>query len=139
MKDQTNELRLIVGENIRYCREKSFPGKGGMSECAEQFGVSLQQWSPWELGKRLPKDWRLEKIAEFFGRTVAWMRTRHDFDSNDADHAHRQLGVCLDSDDMGRFFRQFEDALVDSDHGDIVVSITIKSSKSQEGKNRKSI
>lgn len=133
MRDTSNDLRLIVGENIRHCRENDFPGKGGMSKCAGQFGVSIQQWSPWELGKRLPKDERLEKIAEFFGKTVAWLRTRHVFDASGADQAQR-FDIPVEGDDVRWFFRRFEDALVKCDRGDIVVSITIKPPKRRQKK-----
>ena len=69
-----DELREIIAWNIRLCRMKKFPGRGGGKKCAEAFGVSPQQWSPWECGKRTPDEVRLTEIAEFFGVTVAWMR-----------------------------------------------------------------
>ena len=42
--------------------------------CAEEFGVSPQQWSPWECGQRTPDELRMEEIAAFFGVTVAYLR-----------------------------------------------------------------
>lgn len=138
MKDNSNELRLIVGENIRHCREEGFPGKGGMSKCAEKFGVSIQQWSPWELGKRLPKEERLKKIAEFFGRDMTWMLTRHNFDSAGDDHAQR-IDINLGDDDMARFFKRFEHALMHSNCGDIVVTITMKPRRNRKRKKRESV
>ena len=67
-------LREIIAWNIRACRLRKFPGRGGGKQCAEAFGVSPQQWSPWERGMRTPDEMRLSKMAEFFGVTVEWMR-----------------------------------------------------------------
>ncbi len=69
-----NELRKIIARNIRDCRLKKFPGRGGGKKCAETFGVSPQQWSPWERGMRTPDELRLSQIAEFFGVTVEFLR-----------------------------------------------------------------
>ncbi len=69
-----NELREIIARNIRECRLKKFPGRGGGKRCAEAFGVSPQQWSPWERGMRTPDEMRLSQLADFFGVTVEWMR-----------------------------------------------------------------
>lgn len=69
-----NELREIIARNIRECRIKKFPGRGGGKKCAETFGVSPQQWSPWERGMRTPDELRLSQIAEFFGVTVEFLR-----------------------------------------------------------------
>lgn len=69
-----NELREIIARNIRDCRIKKFPGRGGGKKCAETFGVSPQQWSPWERGMRTPDELRLSQIAEFFGVTVEFLR-----------------------------------------------------------------
>lgn len=71
------DLRATIAANIRACRMKKFPGRGGAKKCAEKFGVSPQQWSPWESGKRTPDELRLGQIAEFFGVTVAFMREDH--------------------------------------------------------------
>ncbi len=72
-----NKLRLTIAQNIRECRKKKFPGRGGCKKCAEAFGVSPQQWSPWERGGRTPDEIRLQDLAEFFGTTVDWMRRDH--------------------------------------------------------------
>ena len=72
-----NELRETIARNIRDCRLKKFPGRGGGKKCAEAFGVSPQQWSPWERGMRTPDEVRLAKIAEFFDVTVEWLRRDH--------------------------------------------------------------
>lgn len=69
-----NELRETIARNIRDCRMKKFPGRGGGKKCAEAFGVSPQQWSPWERGMRTPDELRLSQIAEFFGVTVEYLR-----------------------------------------------------------------
>lgn len=70
-------LRETIARNIRECRMTKFPGRGGGKRCAEAFGVSPQQWSPWESGKRTPDELRLEQIAAFFGTTVEWFRRDH--------------------------------------------------------------
>ena len=67
-------LREIIAWNIRDCRMRKFPGRGGGKKCAEAFKVSPQQWSPWESGKRTPDETRLEQIATFFDTTVEYMR-----------------------------------------------------------------
>ena len=68
------ELREIISRNIRECRMKKYPGRGGSKKCAEEFNVSPQQWSPWENGKRTPDEIRLEQLARFFDKTVEYMR-----------------------------------------------------------------
>lgn len=77
-----NELRETIARNIRECRMKKFPGRGGGKKCAESFGVSPQQWSPWERGMRTPDELRLSQIAEFFDVTVEYLRR-----DNSARHA----------------------------------------------------
>lgn len=95
------ELRNTIARNIRACRMGKFPGRGGAKKCAEAFGVSPQQWSPWERAMRTPDELRLQQIAEFFGVTVEYLRrdnsqpkpsnkeseslpnTNHSFDQND--------------------------------------------------------
>ncbi len=71
------ELRRIIAANIRAERVRNYPGRGGGKRCAEAFGVSPQQWSPWERGARTPDELRLSEIAEFFGVTVDHMRHEH--------------------------------------------------------------
>ncbi|MCC8108170.1 MAG: helix-turn-helix domain-containing protein, partial [Planctomycetes bacterium] len=71
------ELRETIARNIRDCRLKKFPGRGGGKKCAEEFGFSPQQWSPWERAMRTPDEMRLTKIAEFFDVTVEWLRRDH--------------------------------------------------------------
>lgn len=77
MGKMPDALRETIARNIRDCRMKKFPGRGGGKKCAESFGVSPQQWSPWESGKRTPDELRLEQIAAFFGATVEWFRRDH--------------------------------------------------------------
>ncbi len=72
-----NELRETIARNIRNCRLKKFPGRGGGKKCAESFGVSPQQWSPWERGMRTPDESRLLQIAKFFDVTVEYLRRDH--------------------------------------------------------------
>lgn len=102
-----------------------------MSTCAEKFGVSLQQWSPWELGKRLPKDDKLAMIADFLGTSVDWLRTRHDFDAPDSAYVQR-IDIKLGAGDDALFFRKLERALSLPNRGDIIVSITVKPGKNQK-------
>lgn len=69
-----DDLRKIIGDNIRACRQKAFPGRGGGKSCAEALGVSPQQWSPWEKGTRTPDETSLRSIAKLFGVDVEYMR-----------------------------------------------------------------
>lgn len=71
------ELRETIAKNIRECRMKKYPGRGGGKKCAESFGVSPQQWSPWERGMRTPDELRLSQIAKFFGVSVEFLRRDH--------------------------------------------------------------
>lgn len=68
------ELKETIARNIRECRKEKFPGRGGGKKCAAAFGVSPQQWSPWEKGKRTPDESRIQQMAEFFGVTVEYLR-----------------------------------------------------------------
>jgi len=77
MGKMPDALRETIARNIRDCRLRKYPGRGGGKKCAESFGVSPQQWSPWESGKRTPDELRLEQIASFFGTTVEWFRRDH--------------------------------------------------------------
>ncbi len=74
MEKIPNDLRQTIASNIRNCRMNKFPGRGGGKKCAEAFGVSPQQWSPWERGMRTPDELRLQQIADFFGVTVEYLR-----------------------------------------------------------------
>lgn len=74
-------LKEVIARNIRSCRMRKFPGRGGGKKCAEAFGVSPQQWSPWETGKRTPDELRLGQIAEFFGVSVEYLRCDYDGES----------------------------------------------------------
>lgn len=78
MGKMPHELRTVIAQNIRQCRINKYPGRGGSKRCADDFGVSPQQWSPWERGVRTPDEMRLMMIAEFFGVTVEWLRRDHD-------------------------------------------------------------
>lgn len=77
------ELRDTIARNIRDCREKLYPGRGGQKKCAEAFtlhvgrNVSPQQWSPWERGMRTPDEVRLDQLAKFFHVTVEYLRKDH--------------------------------------------------------------
>lgn len=82
------ELRDTIARNIRNCRMNKFPGRGGGKKCAEAFGVSPQQWSPWERGMRTPDEYRLSQIAKFFDVSVEFLRR---------DNSGRQSDTGLDS------------------------------------------
>jgi transcriptional regulator with XRE-family HTH domain len=69
-----NTLRKIVAKNIRECRIKKFPGRGGATQCAKALGILPQQWSLWEVGDRMPDEIRMQEIADFFGVTVEHLR-----------------------------------------------------------------
>lgn len=71
------ELKATIAKNIKACRVNKFPGRGGGKKCAESFGVSPQQWSPWERGMRTPDELRLQQIADFFEVTVEYLRRDH--------------------------------------------------------------
>lgn len=68
------ELRQKIADSIKSLRLKQYPGRGGGKRCAEAFGVSPQQWSPWERGMRTPDEDRLLQIADFFKTTVEDIR-----------------------------------------------------------------
>ncbi len=80
-----DELRQIIAANIRAERMKKYPGRGGGKKCTEAFGVSPQQWSPWERAMRTPDELRLSQIADFFGVTVEHMRRDHSASENKPD------------------------------------------------------
>ncbi|MCD7898275.1 MAG: helix-turn-helix domain-containing protein [Planctomycetaceae bacterium] len=69
-----NELREAIANNIKIERMKKFQGRGSGKRCAESFGVSPQQWSPWERGMRTPDEARLEQITQFFDVSVEYLR-----------------------------------------------------------------
>lgn len=70
-------LKKTIAENIRDCRKTKYPGRGGAKLCASEFGVSPQQWSPWERGMRTPDDDHMQRIADFFGVSVDYLRENH--------------------------------------------------------------
>lgn len=72
------ELRDIIAWRITDCRMKMFPGHGGAKKCAEEFGVSFQQWSQYENGRRTPDDERLGDIAKFFETCLELLKTAPD-------------------------------------------------------------
>jgi hypothetical protein len=68
------QLRQNIAQSIKQLRIEKFPGRGGGKTCAAAFGVSPQQWSPWERGMRTPDEGRLQQIADFFSTTVEAIR-----------------------------------------------------------------
>ncbi len=86
------ELRKNIATNIRAERMKQYPGRGGSRKCADLFGVSPQQWSPWECGQRTPDEPRLQEIADFFGVTVEYMVSDHSMPENSPESASSMPG-----------------------------------------------
>lgn len=72
------ELRDVIAWRITDGRMQKFPGHGGAKKCAEEFGVSFQQWSQYENGRRTPDDERLDEIAKLFGSTLELLKTPPD-------------------------------------------------------------
>lgn len=68
------DLRKNIATNIRHCRSNRFPMWGGSKKCAEEFGVSPQQWSQWERGKHMPDEYRMIELADFFGVSTEYLR-----------------------------------------------------------------
>ncbi len=68
------DLRKNIATNIRTCRSGRYPKWGGSKKCAEDFGVSPQQWSQWESGKHMPDEYRMMQIADFFGVSTEFLR-----------------------------------------------------------------
>ncbi len=68
------DLRHNIAANIRHCRSNRYPMWGGSKKCAEDFGVSPQQWSQWERGKHMPDEYRMIEIAAFFGVSTEFLR-----------------------------------------------------------------
>ena len=83
--------REAIARNIRDRRMNRFPGRGGAKRCAEAFGVSPQQWSPWERGMRTPDEKSLMRLAAFFGVTVEWLCLDHTHSEPGGDEENRSL------------------------------------------------
>ena len=127
------KLRHIIAANIRAERMKKFPGRGGGKKCAEAFGVSPQQWSPWERAMRTPDELRLSQIADFFGVSVEYMRRDHaPPESKPADAPHfpePSLHALPRAEDaiIGQFKKEFSTSA--SDEMRIRISVNIVVSK----------
>lgn len=68
------ELRKNIATNIKNCRNMRYPMWGGSKRCAQEFGVSPQQWSQWERGAHMPDEYRMMEIADFFGVSTEYLR-----------------------------------------------------------------
>ncbi len=68
------ELRKNIADNIRSCRCIRYPMWGGAKKCAQDFGVSPQQWSQWERGAHMPDEFRMMELATFFGVDTEYLR-----------------------------------------------------------------
>lgn len=75
-------LKADIGRNIKRERVKKIGPQRGMSKkCAKEFGVSPQQWSPWENAMRTPDEHRMEDLARFFGVSKEYLRrSAQDYD-----------------------------------------------------------
>ncbi|MDR3077771.1 MAG: helix-turn-helix domain-containing protein [Planctomycetota bacterium] len=62
----SREKRQAIADNIRRLRNGIYPGRGGATRCAADYGVPVTRWSPWENGSRTPGEERLKSIAAFF-------------------------------------------------------------------------
>lgn len=69
------ELRDIIAWRITSERHKRFPQHGGAGKCAKEFGLSVQQWSQYENGRRTPGDDRLKEIADHFDVSPEHLKT----------------------------------------------------------------
>ena len=62
-KTQLKQLAV----NIRSCRDKYFPERGGGNRLAKAIGVSPQLMSQWVNGARMPPVEKLHALAKVFG------------------------------------------------------------------------
>lgn len=67
-------MRTIVGANLSAARAAA-----GMKQLdvAQALGVDSQYVSRWERGKVMPTMANLHRLADVFGRDVAWFFTDH--------------------------------------------------------------
>ena len=61
---------MSIGCAIKYFREKVYPLQGGQAEFAEKIGVTRQEVSAWENGKRKPTLKSIRKIAKALNVTI---------------------------------------------------------------------
>lgn len=71
------QMLKVISNNLLTLRMKNYPGRGGSKQCATAMNLTLQQWSAWENGSRLPNNARLAQISEFFGVSMDYLKTDH--------------------------------------------------------------
>ncbi|MDR1611614.1 MAG: helix-turn-helix domain-containing protein [Planctomycetota bacterium] len=127
MRQIPEELRQTIAENIRYWRHRKYPGKGGSKKCADAFGVSQQQWSPWERGTRTPGEIRLRQIARFFDTTVEWLLERHAFDKDGelTDDPEKTFSLKVERHEIAAVFQRVERLLSHPKCGTVTISIAV--------------
>jgi transcriptional regulator with XRE-family HTH domain len=127
MKQIPEELRQTIAENVRYWRNQKYPGKGGSKKCADAFGVSQQQWSPWERGTRTPGEIRLRQIATFFGTTVEWLLERHQFDRDGelTDDPEKAFSLKVERHEIAAIFQRVERLLSHPKCDYVTINITV--------------
>ena len=124
-----DDLRRIIAANIRAERMKKYPGRGGCKQCAADFGVSPQQWSPWERGKRTPHETHLQSLADFFGVSVEDLRRDHSPPPPPeiSPAPSSQAVVCTESDILWQLHKVFSGVANDGQR--IHISLNIMLSK----------
>ncbi len=70
MQTLTKSQLKRLAENIRSCRDKQFPERGGNNRLAKAIGVSPQMLSQWVNGARMPPIEKLQALANVFGLSI---------------------------------------------------------------------
>ncbi|MCD8349182.1 MAG: helix-turn-helix transcriptional regulator [Planctomycetaceae bacterium] len=70
MQTLTRSQLKRMAENIRSCRDKQFPERGGNNRLAKAIGVSPQTLSQWINGSRMPPIEKLQALVTVFGISI---------------------------------------------------------------------
>ena len=62
--------RKTLSRNIRFHKERIFPGKGSGTQLASAMGVSPQLISFWTNNRRIPTDYELAKLSLLFDISI---------------------------------------------------------------------
>ena len=77
MTDRDRELGKVVSENLRtLCDLK----RGSQRRLAEKCGVHPSALTKWTDGRIVPSVLHMITISEYFGVTIDWLVTKHNFD-----------------------------------------------------------
>ena len=90
----------MFGERLRLLRKK----KGlSQSELAEELGVAMDTVSIWELGKRMPEEKTIKRIALYFETSVEYLMGESDLPDLDSMIAElrRLKGIPEEADEYG--------------------------------------